>query len=609
METTVNRTSYQAPQTASVRIRHGARRAVLSGLKLVVLLAVAGSLGAAPLYPVKVGPTGRLVDQTGAPVLVAGKSAQGMIGNINSTTTTASPQLSRAAIRLVQSASIAQDTTSTSLSLAFPDDVSNGNLIFVAISWGWAPGVPGSATVADSAGNTYHLIDQADDSESHNTLQTWYAYNIAGGGTKPTVTVRFSDEGPDRCGVHGQYFLLLAIHEFTGVLASSDPLDTHGTNAVRQDTYSSRPDGVVAPASPLTPSEDGELIVGALVSVQACGTIAPGSTFTEMVHQGIRLFCGTNNPLQTQYATQRSAAPIHSTWTETFVSESPPDRACPTTPPDSPNSVVALLLAAATFKADTTASSGGLIAAVLPASRSVQVGVPATAFATIINTDSAAGIQCGIAPATDLPVTFSFQTADQVTNQVTGAPNARVDIPAGASQSFAFAFTPLAPIAPSDVALVFSCANKSSAPSFSGLNTLLLSASAGPVPDIVALAATVGNTGSVDIPGPTGAAAFALATVNLGAAATITASADIGDAGAPVTLMLCETTPVTGACRGPLGQAVTSTIDAGATPTFAVFVQASGTVMFQPATTRIFVRFADAQGTTRGATSVAVRTQ
>src|SRR5207244_4332727 len=47
-------------------------------------LIVAGSLSAAPAYPVKVGPTGRyLVDQNGVPFLMAGESPQAMIGNVS----------------------------------------------------------------------------------------------------------------------------------------------------------------------------------------------------------------------------------------------------------------------------------------------------------------------------------------------------------------------------------------------------------------------------------------------------------------------------------------------------------------------------------------------
>jgi hypothetical protein len=44
-------------------------------------------------------------------------------------------------------------------------------------------------------------------------------------------------------------------------------------------------------------------------------------------------------------------------------------------------------------------------------------------------------------------------------------------------------------------------------------------------------------------------------------------------------------------------------------PTFAIFVKGNGTIAFDPANNRIVVRFKDGGGVTRGATSVAVRTQ
>jgi hypothetical protein len=55
---------------------------------------------------------------------------------------------------------------------------------------------------------------------------------------------------------------------------------------------------------------------------------------------------------------------------------------------------------------------------------------------------------------------------------------------------------------------------------------------------------------------------------------------------------------------------VTTQINAGQTPTFSVFVTGTGTVVhFDSANNCVFVRFKDAGGVTRGATSVAVRTQ
>jgi hypothetical protein len=54
---------------------------------------------------------------------------------------------------------------------------------------------------------------------------------------------------------------------------------------------------------------------------------------------------------------------------------------------------------------------------------------------------------------------------------------------------------------------------------------------------------------------------------------------------------------------------VTTTILSNETPTFGVFAAATGDVLFVPETNRIFLRFKDGGGVTRGSTSVAVRTQ
>jgi len=250
-----------------------------------------------------------------------------------------------------------------------------------------------------------------------------------------------------------------------------------------------------------------------------------------------------------------------------------------------------------------------IVAAVLPGSRSVQLGFSATAFATIINLGPGTAIGCGMAAITNLPAAFNYQTTNPATNAVIGSPNTPINIAEGAAQSFVFALTPSAPIAPTDVELGFVCTNANRAAINPGLNTLLLSASATPVPDIVALAATTTNDGIVNIPGTNGTGAFSVATVNVGTTATITASADTGAAALPINILLCETNPATGACISAIGPSVATTINAGATPTFGIFVQGSGNVPFDPAGNRVFVRFTDGVNVPRGATSVAVRTQ
>ena len=184
-----------------------------------------------------------------------------------------------------------------------------------------------------------------------------------------------------------------------------------------------------------------------------------------------------------------------------------------------------------------------------------------------------------------------------------------MSIAAGGSQSFVIGFTPNAPFVPTTVMLGFDCAGVDAAPTNIGLNTLLLSASSTPVPDIVALAATSQNDGILHITGTTGSIAFAVATVNVGASAQITATANAGAVTLPVTITLCQTNPTSGQCLSTPASSVTTTISANATPTFGIFATASGSVPFDPANNRIFVQFGDAGGVVRGSTSVAVETQ
>ncbi len=251
-----------------------------------------------------------------------------------------------------------------------------------------------------------------------------------------------------------------------------------------------------------------------------------------------------------------------------------------------------------------------LVAAVLPSSRSVEVGNTATAFATIINSGSSAVSGCAIVPVTTVPASFVYQTTNPATNALTGSPNTPASIAAGASQSFVIAFTAQRAVRPDQRGARASTAPASSAaPSNTGLNTLLLSASATPVPDIVALAATAQNDGILHITGTSGSNAFAVATVNVGASASITATATTGAATLPLAISLCQTNPMSGQCISSIGSTVTTTINANATPTFAIFATASGSVPFVPQTNRIFVEFSDASGTVRGSTSVAVETQ
>jgi hypothetical protein len=256
-------------------------------------------------------------------------------------------------------------------------------------------------------------------------------------------------------------------------------------------------------------------------------------------------------------------------------------------------------------------AAASLAAALLPLSRSVRVNSPATAFATMIPAGSAAGVNCTIAlPPGQVPAgtAFSVNTTNPATNAITGGAIA-ASVPAGQPQSFVISITPPQAFGPADVQFQFKCDNIAAAQTINGVNTLTLSASSTPVPDIIALAATNPNNGIVAIANVGASAAFAIATFNVGASAPITVSPEVR-AGLPVALTVCRTDPSSGACiqgQGP-AQAITVQINTNETPTFAVFATATGGVPFDPANNRIFVRFRDSGGTIRGATSVAVRT-
>ena len=107
---------------------------------------------------------------------------------------------------------------------------------------------------------------------------------------------------------------------------------------------------------------------------------------------------------------------------------------------------------------------------------------------SVINAGSEVATGVSIAPSTNIPAAFLYQTTDQATNALTGSPNVPADIPAGKSQSFVIAFTPSAPFPPTDVTFTFAGGNTFPVDPRTGLNTLLLSASLAPVPDVVALA-------------------------------------------------------------------------------------------------------------------------
>ena len=129
------------------------------------------------------------------------------------------------------------------------------------------------------------------------------------------------------------------------------------------------------------------------------------------------------------------------------------------------------------------------------------MGQAATFFATIINAGTTDASGCVIDKLSGVKGKLSFQATDPATNVPVGLPNTPVTIAAGGSQTFVVSVMPTAQFTSTEFAVYFGCANTQTARSRKGLNTVLLSASLTPIPDIVALAATFSNDGIVNVLG------------------------------------------------------------------------------------------------------------
>jgi streptogramin lyase len=255
-------------------------------------------------------------------------------------------------------------------------------------------------------------------------------------------------------------------------------------------------------------------------------------------------------------------------------------------------------------------STSPLHAAVLPSSRSVQVGSFATAFATIINAGATAATGCGIAPVTSTPANFSFQTTDPATNMLTGTVNTRVSIPAGGLQAFVVAFKVNSSYVPStNVLLGYYCDSLPAAASVVGVNTLQLTFADTPVADMIAVGTTPSGDGFARIGGANGTGVFAIATTNVGIAAQLTGHVRLSDSSLPLTVAVCETDPQTAVCRATPAATVIRTMNQNEIATFAAFLNANGTIAADPAKNRVVFEFLDENGIVRGSTSTAVTTQ
>lgn len=273
-----------------------------------------------------------------------------------------------------------------------------------------------------------------------------------------------------------------------------------------------------------------------------------------------------------------------------------------------------------------SAPGANLQAAVLPATRAGGVNAALTAFATIANTGTTPAIGCFIRTADFSYQKVTFQETNPATNVPVGAPNAPVNIAAGQSKTFVFAFasqqSQVADVSSVSDLIVLQCAN-GQAPSNAANRFVVTTLGSINLADMISISATAGGNGIVDVPATGGA--FSTATVNIGAPTTITARPKyvkpFADSSATnFAGFVCETNPATGACL----QAPTATVQFSAATnvahTFAVFVQRPATNPgFSPGERRMFLQFEQTSPPNFfgqnpiqlpvGATSVATRAQ
>mgnify|MGYP003147229056 FL=1 len=270
----------------------------------------------------------------------------------------------------------------------------------------------------------------------------------------------------------------------------------------------------------------------------------------------------------------------------------------------------------ARFTLDTP-PAGRIVASTLPGARSGHVGGPAmSAFLSVVSRTTSPAQSCTVAAPAGAPVTLNYRQVD-ASNTAIGPLDPLFDIPAGGTLSFVLELTPavLTEAGGYEFLPVITCENASLDP-IVGVNSVLLNIGAAPTPDILSSSATPSGDGVIRIPAAGGVGIMSAAALNIGVGdgsggpndVTVTVTADTGAAVLPVMIELCPIDAATAACLSPRAASVTVPMS-GSTPLFfAAFIRdtSTGGIAFDPANARVFLRFADATGAIRTATSAAV---
>jgi hypothetical protein len=252
-----------------------------------------------------------------------------------------------------------------------------------------------------------------------------------------------------------------------------------------------------------------------------------------------------------------------------------------------------------------------VVSAHSPVNRAGQVNDTVTFFAAIQNGGSVPATWCGLSPLSPdlqpVPIQVNYSETDEK-NMAIGPPNPLVTLDPGQVKTFVVAFQALAPVSFQRFRLVHDCWETAPAMRVTGLNDFGFVATADPIPDILLIGITMGNTNIVDLPGDTGTSAFAVAGLNLGATSEITLAAGPLNPSTPVKAPICETNITTGQCLHDPVPTLTLQWTSGQDRAFAVFPMGLGNVPTDLANNRIGITATDPQGNEVGGWNAAIRT-
>jgi len=206
--------------------------------------------------------------------------------------------------------------------------------------------------------------------------------------------------------------------------------------------------------------------------------------------------------------------------------------------------VLLLILLVSLLPAQTFAAPA-INAAISPGARSGVVSDPITVFAVMQNYGDMTANNCRIeldaGYSGNVPITLNYQTTNPA-NQLIGTINQPIDIAAGTVQNFLVELTGSSAITGRDIGFDFIC-DTVAAPLYPGVNSMRITISDTPLPDLIPIAVTLSGDGVMRIADAGGASAFGTAVINIGAAGDIRVRADGGEYVWPVNLLVSIGTP------------------------------------------------------------------